>query len=608
MLLDSLARASIRGLNLSDYDLQAAIDATPEGGELKLPAVECRLSRPVVANRSITIAGQGAGLTSFSGDFKEPKLRFLGVGPYRVVDLTVSHQGEQPGQVVWIDGSRCDFERCVISGGRWINEKGYGAGLHFSGASRGQVDFCDLTENDFGASLEDDAVVGFESNNININRIDGLRFGDRSHGKVIQNQCTHNLRSGISVRNQAFPELSGNGCKHNGEDGIVYVDQAEGLCLSNDCDYNGHNGIAVRGLANPRLVGNQCNVNQHNGMTFSGETVALARENRCGANLFHGLQIEDQARPCLQKNHSSENCASGIAFFGESGGQVLDHDLSLNEFYGIQVGDSAQPWIDDNSLRHNKMSGLAYFGRAGGLARKNRCTRNVYHGVQVAEEARPTLESNRAEHNGLAGIACLGQSQAAIRENECQFNQQSGIFVGDQAEPFLDQNRCIENSLNGLVYTGSGAGVSQKNRCESNGQYGIHIGPQASPILNDNHCQNNPVSDVVCLTETAVSVGAGRSFGTRKQVAVGFQVALETGDGQPFQLSLAFEPKPAERKVLESLARYSKMSEAQLAKATSTRRIGGLIESLVEKLQASGSACVVREGDGPDGAIYAFRR
>ena len=70
---------------------------------------------------------------------------------------------------------------------------------------------------------------------------------------------------------------------------------------------------------------------------------------------------------------------------------------------------------------------------------------------------------------------------------------------------------------------------------------------------------------------------------------------------------MAFELKPAERKILETVARYGKSSEAQLSKVAQTRRISGLVESLIEKLTRSNLDILFREGEGPEGAVYAFR-
>lgn len=61
-----------------------------------------------------------------------------------------------------------------------------------------------------------------------------------------------------------------------------------------------------------------------------------------------------------------------------------------------------------------------------------------------------------------------------------------------------------------------------------------------------------------------------------------------------------------ERQVLEALARHGRMSEAELGRALGTRRIGGLMEILLEKL--AGWPGLVPEGEGPEGRIYAFHR
>ena len=71
---------------------------------------------------------------------------------------------------------------------------------------------------------------------------------------------------------------------------------------------------------------------------------------------------------------------------------------------------------------------------------------------------------------------------------------------------------------------------------------------------------------------------------------------------------LPFEPKPAEKQVLEALAHHSKLSEAELSKVAGTRRIAGLLESLQEKLSRAGLVLLQNQGQGSEGAIYAFVR
>lgn len=583
-----------------EHQLEEQLRALPPGGELRLPAGRFILPRALTLYQGVRLRGSGPHLTQLVCADKKCVLKLTGNEPFFLSDLALVHEGDQPARVLWAEGVEVTLERCTLSGGHWIDDRGWGCGLHLAGEARGRVAFCEFFENDVGVLVDHEARPILESNRCYQNRGEGIRFAAYSRGRAVQNECTQNGVAGISVRDEAQPELSGNRCHANYGHGLAYAEKAGGLASANDCDYNEHHGITLSGKACPTLVGNQCNENKLCGLDFAGETEVVARDNRCSANRWHGLQVGEKARPFLHRNQARDNLASGLVYFGESAGQARANECGTNDSHGIQVGDSASPLLDANRCRGNRLSGLAYYGKAGGLARQNVCEHNEYHGFQVGEEARPVLEHNRAGHNQLAGVACLGTAQPAVRQNECRENGQTGIVVSDHAEPYLDANLCQENHKIGLAYTGSGAGIAQGNRCESNGQYGLHLGPQAAPILHRNLCSGNPAADQVCLTEAAVSVQSSQA---RTRVSTGFALTLEG-----MTLNLSFEPKPAERKVMEALARYGKMSEAQLAKVAGTRRVSGLMESLIEKLSQGGADVVYREGDGPEGAVYAIKK
>ena len=50
------------------------------------------------------------------------------------------------------------------------------------------------------------------------------------------------------------------------------------------------------------------------------------------------------------------------------------------------------------------------------------------------------------------------------------------------------------------------------------------------------------------------------------------------------------------------------MSEAELARVTGSRRVGGLLEALSTRLDRAGWKALVPEGEGPNGRIYSLRR
>jgi len=150
-----------------------------------------------------------------------------------------------------------------------------------------------------------------------------------------------------------------------------------------------------------------------------------------------------------------------------------------------------------------------------------------------------------------------------------------------------------------LLFTEEAAGLATHNQADANARHGLYLGHRATPFARENVCRRNVLSDVVTLGEVDPVVSAA---------PVGRHRLTLEAEGGPFELALPFELKPNERAVLENLARYGRMSEAALGKAVGTRRIGGLLESLVERLNRAGFLALGREGDGPEGNVYELRR
>lgn len=78
--------------------------------------------------------------------------------------------------------------------------------------------------------------------------------------------------------------------------------------------------------------------------------------------------------------------------------------------------------------------------------------------------------------------------------------------------------------------------------------------------------------------------------------------------GETVAFELPVRVSTQERLVLESLARHGTMSEGELARVTGSRRVGGMLEALVTRLDRAGWKALVPEGEGPNGRIYSLRR
>ena len=77
--------------------------------------------------------------------------------------------------------------------------------------------------------------------------------------------------------------------------------------------------------------------------------------------------------------------------------------------------------------------------------------------------------------------------------------------------------------------------------------------------------------------------------------------------GQVVQFTLPFDPSPLERTALELLARYGRMTERQLSHELNTRRVGGIMEALLQRLEAENWKALDKEAESDDGRIFVFR-
>lgn len=83
--------------------------------------------------------------------------------------------------------------------------------------------------------------------------------------------------------------------------------------------------------------------------------------------------------------------------------------------------------------------------------------------------------------------------------------------------------------------------------------------------------------------------------------------AITRVGGQVVEFTLPLTPTPEERSAIGMLVRYGRASERQLSRELGTRRIGGVMENLMRKLEAEGFTALDKEADGEDGRIFAFR-
>ena len=84
-------------------------------------------------------------------------------------------------------------------------------------------------------------------------------------------------------------------------------------------------------------------------------------------------------------------------------------------------------------------------------------------------------------------------------------------------------------------------------------------------------------------------------------------VRAETIEGEKRSVRLPIEVKVKERRALEALLRYGRLSEQELSQITSSRRIGGILERLLSTLEGEGFHGLAVVGEGAEGRIFSLQ-
>lgn len=75
-------------------------------------------------------------------------------------------------------------------------------------------------------------------------------------------------------------------------------------------------------------------------------------------------------------------------------------------------------------------------------------------------------------------------------------------------------------------------------------------------------------------------------------------------DGQSKEIDIPIPVEPKERRVLEALLRYGRLSERELSQTVGSRRVAGLLERLIARLESAGCHVLSVVGESEDGRIY----
>jgi parallel beta-helix repeat protein len=273
------ANALVREVRPTE-DLAAIVQSMPARGIIALTAGTYVLREPLRINKSLTLKGPGRDSCIITCRAEEAVLVVTDAERFGLEGVTFEHRGDSWADVVVIDAWEIDVRQC-----------------RFTGAFRD-------TQNNRGGM--------------------GIWLKGITRGKVIECESLGNGGNGISVGEQARPELLNNRCEKNRWHGIVYWGSAAGTARDNTCTENISDGIWVGNQAKAELVNNRCEKNQRHGIAYVDSAAGTARDNTCAENKGHGIWVGNQAKAELVNNHCERNQA----------GDVYKEPIDLGEIIG----------------------------------------------------------------------------------------------------------------------------------------------------------------------------------------------------------------------------------------------------------------------------------
>lgn len=287
-----------------DYaTLSEAVKQAPEGGEIALGPGEYLLDEPLDIGKAMRIMGAGMEDTEIAYQGEDFVLRFNGMGPFELQDLTIHYAGEGVADVVIVEVGEIDFQRVRFTGSSQVKETRSTAGLYLRGEATGKVEGCEFVANDNGVRLEDNTQLELVQSMIMNNRT-GVRFRDDSGGLARENEITDN-GTGFVISDEAEATIEENVVRDNGFAGFSYGGNSGGTAYKNVVSENGF-GFYIASHAQPTIAENVVRDNILDGITYWDNAGGVARANECVGNLS-GILVDRPAAPELVDNDCHDN-------------------------------------------------------------------------------------------------------------------------------------------------------------------------------------------------------------------------------------------------------------------------------------------------------------
>lgn len=560
------------------------------------------VEEPEVRCQPLTLEGNGA-VVHFGN--QRAGIQLTGYGPFRFRGLVFRHADEMGASFFLCQDATVVFEDCTFEGAYGGPEEALAAAVILRGKSRAVFEECRFGNNDLHLVVAQEAHCSVHRCQFDGARADGLRVSGNAELVMRQSQVRESGWSGLSAGDRGSLKLEHCELVHNGCHGVELLVQARYHGEQNRLKENGYNGLAVCGGSTVWSSGDRTESNMLCGLDVGEDAVVSMQNLYSENNAEHGTQLRDTARAVFRDCHMSGNGKSGVALFGDSHLQAEALSCEANTYGGIQATGQARLNLDRAAVSHNRVTGMALFGRSRVNAERSRIKESSGHGIQFADESYGFLRDCEVMENLRSGVVFAGHSRGTVESNTLAHNKANGLVTSDQSKVTAFENLIRSNEHDGAMIVSRAACQLLENLIEKNGRYGLYAGPGAKPLLSDNLCEDNRTEQV--FLETSLGRLANRSATKQGESSseIPAGVTISTEDGE--DLHLPFQPKKLEKTMLLALAKHGRLSEQALGKVANTRRVGGAIENLIDRLNKAGMPMIRHDGDGPEGNIYAFK-
>lgn len=268
-----------------------------------------------------------------------------------VFDLQNQEISEKYGQLILVDALLVD-----------IIDKDYSdtvTGLTLISSSHCRIIHTDVSScSKFGILAESVYNTIIDQCNCTYAGTEGIRVDNSNDDVITDNDCSYSYYGMRIDSNDA--RIESNVCRYTNA-GILVGSCVSPIIIDNDCSYNQGSGLSISGATNPIVQDNLCVSNVHQGISMNECAGALVSGNNCSFNDFDGITVYGAESSTFVNNYCHSNLY-GLRFVTMShllvGCQVLQNYITHNSEDGIYIDEGEFFVIHHNFIAHNEKYGV----------------------------------------------------------------------------------------------------------------------------------------------------------------------------------------------------------------------------------------------------------